>query len=133
MPRVRLLFVPALGQALHATSPIDALPWNKYAPPEGPVTVTWGDVLYHSSVDHTYAFHTAHMQIETQRHFDNLGFSSGVAAPAWDTKLIPNFKHLNPLTSDRRSRPPDPAPQSTRSARHACQNHLPKRLLRNGS
>lgn len=57
--------------------------------PSGPVTVTWGDVLYHSAVDHTYAFHTAHMQIETRRHFDNLGFSSGVPAPGWDESRLP--------------------------------------------
>jgi hypothetical protein len=57
--------------------------------PSGPVTVTWGDVLYHSAVDHTYAFHTAHLQIETRRHFDNLGFSSGVAAPGWDESRLP--------------------------------------------
>jgi hypothetical protein len=57
--------------------------------PSGPVTVTWGDVLYHSQVDHNFAFHTDHMQIETRRHFDNLGFSSGVAAPAWDETRLP--------------------------------------------
>jgi hypothetical protein len=57
--------------------------------PNGPVTVTWGDVLYHSAVDHTFAFHKAHMQIEQRRHFDNLGFSSGVAAPAWDESRLP--------------------------------------------
>jgi len=57
--------------------------------PTGPVTVTWGDALYHSAVDHTYAFHTAHMQIETRRHYDNLGFSSGVAAPGWDESRLP--------------------------------------------
>jgi hypothetical protein len=57
--------------------------------PTGPVTVTWGDVLYHSGVDHTYAFHRDHMQIETRRHFDNLGFSSGVPAPSWDETRFP--------------------------------------------
>jgi len=57
--------------------------------PTGPVTVTWGDALYHSSVDHTYAFHAAHMQIDTRRHFDNLGFSSGVDAPGWDESRLP--------------------------------------------
>ena len=59
------------------------------AAPTGPVTVTWGDVLYHSGVDHTYAFHAAHMQIETRRHFDNLGFSSGLPAPQWDESRLP--------------------------------------------
>lgn len=57
--------------------------------PSGPVTVTWGDVLYHSAVDHTFAFHKAHMQVEQRRHFDNLGFSSGVSAPAWDETRLP--------------------------------------------
>jgi hypothetical protein len=59
------------------------------AAPEGPVTVTWGDALYHSAVDHTYAFHTAHMLVEQRRHFDNLGFSSGVPAPTWDESRLP--------------------------------------------
>jgi len=59
------------------------------APGAGPVTVTWGDVLYHSGVDQTLAFHAAHMQIETRRHFDNLGFSSGVPAPTWDESRLP--------------------------------------------
>jgi hypothetical protein len=58
-------------------------------PQAGPVTVTWGDVLYHSAVDHTFAFHADHMQIETHRHFDNLGFSSGVPAPGWDEARFP--------------------------------------------
>jgi hypothetical protein len=70
-----------------------------YSPPSGEVTVTWGDVLYHSGVDfaagggaitgNTYLFHRTHMQKTTRRHFDNLGFASGVAAPAWDEALYP--------------------------------------------
>jgi hypothetical protein len=59
------------------------------AAPTGPVTVTWGDVLYHSAVDHTFAFHAAHMQVEQRRHFDNLGFSSGLSAPTWDESRLP--------------------------------------------
>jgi hypothetical protein len=59
------------------------------AAPTGSVTVTWGDALYHSGVDHTFAFHTAHMLIEQSRHFDNLGFSSGVSAPTWDETRLP--------------------------------------------
>jgi hypothetical protein len=66
------------------------------APPAGPVTVTFGDALYHSAVDHTYAFHTAHQQIETQRHYDNLGFSSGVPAPAWDETRLPCAAPITP-------------------------------------
>jgi hypothetical protein len=57
--------------------------------PAGPVTVTWGDVLYHSGVDPDFAFHSRHLQIETRRHFDNLGFSSGVPAPPWDESRFP--------------------------------------------
>jgi hypothetical protein len=64
--------------------------------PSGPVTVTWGDVLYHSQVDQTFAFHADHMQIETRRHFDNLGFSSGVSAPTWDESRLPCAAAINP-------------------------------------
>jgi hypothetical protein len=64
--------------------------------PSGPVTVTWGDVLYHSQVDHNFAFHTDHMQIETRRHFDNLGFSSGVPAPTWDETRLPCAAPITP-------------------------------------
>ena len=64
--------------------------------PTGAVTVTWGDVLYHSQVEHDFAFHTDHMQIETRRHFDNLGFSSGVAAPAWDETRLPCASPIAP-------------------------------------
>ncbi|MBV1862493.1 MAG: hypothetical protein KUG77_28990 [Nannocystaceae bacterium] len=72
---------------------------NVYSPPSGPVTVTWGDVLYHSSVDlatgggpvqgNSYTFHRNHMQITTRRHFDNIGFSSDQPAPEWDEALMP--------------------------------------------
>jgi len=64
------------------------LPAGK-VPQSGPVTVTWGDVVYHSGVDHTFAYHAAHLQIETQRHFDNLGFSSNLPAPTWDESRLP--------------------------------------------
>lgn len=59
------------------------------AAPLGPVTITWGDVLYHSAVDHLFSYHAAHLQIDTSRHFDNLGFSSGVPAPGWDESRLP--------------------------------------------
>jgi hypothetical protein len=59
------------------------------AAPSGEVTVTYGDVLYHSGVDHTFAFHKEHLQVDARRHYDNLGFSSGVAAPAWDEARLP--------------------------------------------
>ena len=66
------------------------------APAAGPVSVTFGDVLYHSGVDEpvipadsNYPFLRDHQLTQTVRHFDNLGFSSGVAAPAWDTARLP--------------------------------------------
>jgi hypothetical protein len=72
----------------------------QYHVPTGPVTVTLGDVLYHSGVDlsvggaalthpGSYVFHRTHMQTVTRRHFDYFGFSSGVGAPAWDENLYP--------------------------------------------
>jgi hypothetical protein len=64
--------------------------------PSGPVTVTWGDVLYHSGVDHTFAFHSAHMQRDTRRHFDNLGFSSGLPGPTWDESRFPCASPISP-------------------------------------
>jgi hypothetical protein len=66
------------------------------APGAGPVSVTWGDALYHSAVDLTVGFHTDHMQIEQRRHFDNLGFSSGVAAPTWDETRLPCASPITP-------------------------------------
>lgn len=57
--------------------------------PTGDVTVTFGDVLYHSDADSPLGFHKNHLQYDTERHFDNLGFSSGVAAPDWDMQRLP--------------------------------------------
>lgn len=57
--------------------------------PSGDVTVTFGDVLYHSGVDHLFTFYSKHLHFQTHRHFDNLGFKSGVAAPVWDEKRFP--------------------------------------------
>jgi hypothetical protein len=60
--------------------------------PAGPVTVTFGDVLYHSGIDvpdPPFGFHRAHLFVETRRHFDEIGFQGGVAAPIWDETLIP--------------------------------------------
>lgn len=73
-----------------------------YHPPTGPVTVTWGDVLYHSAVDFesgsgpvtgdNYLFHRDHMKVSMRRHFANLGFASGAAAPEWDESRFPCVK-----------------------------------------
>ncbi len=59
--------------------------------PVGPVTVTFGDVLFHSSNDQLqfFGFVREHLYHDTQRHFDNLGFKSGVPAPAWDEARLP--------------------------------------------
>jgi hypothetical protein len=73
------------------------LPASKVAP--GPVTVTYADVLYHSGVDvpdPPYPFHNKHMKTETRRHFDELAFKSGVAAPPWNEKLFPCPSNLLP-------------------------------------
>jgi hypothetical protein len=59
--------------------------------PSGAVTVTFGDVLYHSGADHVMAFHEKHQKLFAKRHFDNLGFKSGVPAPAWDEANMPCF------------------------------------------
>jgi hypothetical protein len=62
--------------------------------PNGPVTMTYGDVLYHSGVDLTFAYTHEALQVSTRRHFDNLGFKSGVAAPEWDFKRLPCATNL---------------------------------------
>lgn len=63
----------------------------------GPVSITFGDVLYHESApdegicnqSHPYAFMHEHQCSESKRHWDDLGFKSGVAAPGWDNDLFP--------------------------------------------
>lgn len=59
--------------------------------PVGPVTVTFGDVLFHSGNDQLqfYEFPRERLYHDTQRHFDNLGFKSGMPAPDWDTARLP--------------------------------------------
>jgi hypothetical protein len=71
------------------------LPASKFSP--GPVTVTFGDVLYHSAVDFDpgvpiptwYGYHETKMHHVTTRHFSNLEFTSGVRRPAWDENRMP--------------------------------------------
>lgn len=63
----------------------------------GTVTVTFGDVLYHEGApdelicaySKPYGFMHQHQCLETKRHWDDLGFKSGVAAPAWDQTKFP--------------------------------------------
>ena len=66
------------------------------APTAGPVTVTYGDVLYHSSADVPFGFVHSHLHHEAIHHYDNLGYSSGVAAPAWDETVLPCVSTLIP-------------------------------------
>jgi hypothetical protein len=64
---------------------------------KGPVTVTFGAVLYHEGATDEmvwnqpkpYSFWHQHEATETKRHFDDLGFKSGVSAPAWDETKFP--------------------------------------------
>jgi hypothetical protein len=72
-----------------------------YSAPSGDVTITFGDVLYHSQADlagpagsgldgtTAFQYHRSRMHFITRRHLDNLGFSSGVAAPTWDETRFP--------------------------------------------
>jgi hypothetical protein len=63
----------------------------------GQVWVTFGDVIYHEgapdelicSQAEPYAFMHQHQCSETKRHWDDLGFKSGVAPPAWDATKFP--------------------------------------------
>ena len=65
--------------------------------PSGEVSVTFGDVLYHSGVDDLqhYDYYKSKYQQVTRRHFDNLGFKSGVSAPAWDESRFPCVSSLS--------------------------------------
>jgi hypothetical protein len=56
-----------------------------------PVSVTFGDTLFHSANDQLqfYQYVRENLQFDTQRHFDNLGFKSGSAAPVWPEARLP--------------------------------------------
>ncbi len=63
--------------------------------PTGSVSVTFGDVLYHSgvdSMDNLSTFVGKHGQLESHRHFDNLGWKNGAAPPPWNETLFPCAK-----------------------------------------
>jgi hypothetical protein len=66
------------------------------APGAGSATVTFGDVLYHSGADHLEYFDYPRdmFQYDTQRHYDNLGYKSGVPQPAWDEGRFPCQSHF---------------------------------------
>lgn len=63
--------------------------------PEGEVTVSWGNVLYHSSADSwgypppLHADGDSGEVYETLRKYDQVGFNNDVAAPAWDFNRFP--------------------------------------------
>jgi len=57
--------------------------------PSGAATVTFGDVLYHSSADVVFDFSGSKLHNDTIRSFDNLGFKSHVVAPPWDETRFP--------------------------------------------
>jgi hypothetical protein len=90
---------------------LDGLPYGcatlAKAPAAGPITVTLGDVLYHSGVDeavvHTQSkngsfmsFHYLHQLTETRRQFDNFEFSSNQGLPPWDPVRFPCTATLIP-------------------------------------
>jgi hypothetical protein len=64
---------------------------------QGPMTVTFGDVMYHEgapdelvcTTQKPFPFLHEHQCTETKRHFDDLGFKSGVPAPAWNEAQFP--------------------------------------------
>jgi hypothetical protein len=63
----------------------------------GPVSVTFGDVLYHEAAPdelicaqaRPYPFMHEHQCSETKRQWDDLGFKSSVGPPAWDSVNYP--------------------------------------------
>ncbi len=83
---------------------LDGQPWGcadlpSGTMPAGPASVTYGDVLYHSGVDVNdppFTFHHKHLALETRRHFGEIGFASGVPAPAWDTSRLPCVSTMVP-------------------------------------
>lgn len=68
--------------------------------PAGDVTVTYGDVLYHSGVDESVVltdfmpYIRDHQLTESRRHVDNFGFRSGVEAPSWNHEVMPCLTEL---------------------------------------
>jgi hypothetical protein len=59
--------------------------------PNGAVTITFGDVLYHSGVDPTFSYYENNLKVASMRHYDNLGFKSAVEGPKWDEQNLPCF------------------------------------------
>lgn len=58
--------------------------------PTGEVTVAFGDVVYHAGAETPHSdFLDTRDQGVSIRHFDNLGFRSGVPGPTWDEARLP--------------------------------------------
>lgn len=60
--------------------------------PSGVASVTFANTLYHSGADDSVPagnYGSNQMHFQTLASFNNLGFSSGVSAPAWDETSIP--------------------------------------------
>lgn len=64
--------------------------------PQGPVTVSFGQVIYHSGItwwpftnELAMGSTSSSDSIETNQRYDNFGFQSGVAAPVWDHARFP--------------------------------------------
>lgn len=71
--------------------------WNP-----GPVSVTLGDVLYHSGVDEdvicdecAHQFLRNYQLPQTVRRFDNFGFQNGVKEPKWNESIFPCTEEMN--------------------------------------
>jgi hypothetical protein len=83
------------------------------APPKtGPVTVTFGDVMYHAGAESGYftiysPFHLEHELYETTRHFDYIGFKSSEDAPAWDETRFPCITQMYDSTTGGTQSPED--------------------------
>jgi len=69
---------------------------------QGGFTVAFGSVIYHSGIDesvtggHPQGYLSRYSLTHTHRHFDNLGISNAVGAPAWDETLNPCTSHWLP-------------------------------------
>jgi hypothetical protein len=69
-------------------------------PPTGPVTVAFGDVHYHPTAEGgelglVGPFGISHMFMNTIRHYDYVGFKSGVPAPPWDETRFPCIRQMH--------------------------------------
>ncbi|HTB76081.1 MAG TPA: hypothetical protein VK762_22685 [Polyangiaceae bacterium] len=69
-------------------------------PPAGTVSVGFGDVHYHPAAESgelgtVGPFNINHMFMDTVRHYDYVGWKSGVPAPTWDETRFPCIKQMH--------------------------------------